>query len=49
MIKVFTEKIQSKLYSISNDLIKGLMKNTKRIIKEENSNTEVNKEEQHCN
>lgn len=49
MIRVFTEKIQSKLYALSFSLIKGLTKNTKRNSNEENPKIEVNKEEQHCN
>jgi hypothetical protein len=49
MIRVFTEKIQSKLYALSFSLIEDLTKNTKRNSKEENSRIEVNKEEQHCN
>jgi hypothetical protein len=35
MIKIFTEKIQSKLYNLSNDLIKRLLSNTKRRVSED--------------
>ena len=42
MIKVFTEKIQSRLYNISNALIKGLMTNTRKMeCNERNSNNET--------
>jgi hypothetical protein len=45
MIKVFTEKIQSRLYSISNELIKNLMKNARRTVcNEGNNNIVCNKE-----
>ncbi len=50
MIKVLTEKIQSKLYSISNELIKSLMKNAKkRNSDEEENNTDTKRETAHCN
>lgn len=51
MIKVFTEKIQSRLYSISNELIKNLMKNAKRknCDEGENNNTDTTRETAHCN
>jgi len=45
MIKVFTEKIQSRLYSISNELIKNVMKNARRsTCNDGNTNTVCNKE-----
>jgi hypothetical protein len=51
MIKVFTEKIQSRLYTISNELIKSLMQNAKRKNCDEceNKNTDTNRETAHCN